>query len=424
MRLTSHVKTDLSIGMNRYLSSIVRHVAVLGGCVGATACALEIDSTSNDVFDLYFFGNGESGMFGTVTGIPWQDSDRQTSGYVQDSSTYYWNQELQQAMVNAVNTWTSAIATPYDYEKHSRKLRIGFFLDDGSTVGGVMNKSMAGYATAQTVVTRFEPEYGANANIYTVAEWAWRDNNVTSYYQPSWVMEGSYWESNILSSGENSIDIAIVLNPVITSYGFDAQGYYYYNQQARSVQELQNVATHEIGHGLGMDSRLYTQRYDTQGNSVASLSGYVSTWDSVLMLDGEHIVQVVDGQIVARYATLAELQAAGWQCGEGLDPTDPNSYTGNEIQYDPERKLSLNGEVGVHIAAVMLEGDTMEHVAYGDGTNVLGPGGTANFEFSDADLRALELVGWQIRSNAVPEPTTATLSLLALTALAARRRRK
>ena len=33
--------------MNRYLSSIVRHVVVLGGCVGAAASALEIDSTSN-----------------------------------------------------------------------------------------------------------------------------------------------------------------------------------------------------------------------------------------------------------------------------------------------------------------------------------------------------------------------------------------
>lgn len=424
MWLTCCAKSVLSIAMNRYLSSIVRHVVVLGACVGATACALEIDSTSNDVFDLYFFGNGEVGMFGTVTGIPWQDEDRQTSGRVQDSSTYYWNQELRQAMVNAVNTWTTAIATPYDYEKHSRKLRIGFFLDDGSTAGGVMNKSMAGYAASQTVVTRFEPEYGSQANRYSVAEWAWRDNNVTSYYHPSWVMDGAYWESNILSSGENSIDIAIVLNPVITSYGFDALGNFYYNVTNRSAQELQNVATHEIGHGMGMDSYMYKQSHDTSGNSVAMLSGYVSTWDSLLTLDGENIVQVVDGQIVARYATLAELQAAGWQCGAGLDPTDPNSYTGNEIQYDPERKLSLNGEVGVHIAAMMLEGDTLEHVAHGDGTNVLGPGGTANFEFSDADLRALELMGWQINTYSVPEPTTATLSLLALTALAARRRRK
>ena len=84
--------------------------------------------------------------------------------FVVDSSTYYWNQEGQQAMRNAVNTWTTAIATPYDYEKHPRKLRIGFFLDDASTVGGVMTKSMAGYAASQTVTTRFEPGFARMPN--------------------------------------------------------------------------------------------------------------------------------------------------------------------------------------------------------------------------------------------------------------------
>ena len=68
--LTCCAKHALSRGMNRYLSSIVRHVVVLGGCVGAAASALEIDSTSNAVFDLYFFGNNEAGLFGTSTGVP------------------------------------------------------------------------------------------------------------------------------------------------------------------------------------------------------------------------------------------------------------------------------------------------------------------------------------------------------------------
>ena len=104
-------------------------------------------------------------------------------------------------------------------------------------------------------------------------------------------------------------------------------------------------------------------------------------------------------------------------------PTNPDSYTGDEIQYDPARRLSLNGELGVHISAIMLEGDTLEHLAHGDGTNVLGPGGTANTAFSAADLRALQMLGWQTVEY-VPEPATATLSLLALAGLAARRRRK
>lgn len=409
--------------MKRSFSSMIRHAGAWIICAGATASALEIDSSGNDVFDLYFFGNGEVGMFGTNTGVEGYDSYRRTTGQVKDSSTYYWNTELKQAMLNAVNTWTTAISTPYDLEKHARKLRIGFFLDDGSTAGGVMASSMAGYATTQTVTTHFESEYGGQANIYSVAEWAWRDNNETAYYRPSWVMDGAYWENSILTMADNSIDIAIVLNPVITSYGFDAAGSYYYNQTARTADELQNIATHEIGHGMGMDSQLYTMDYDSSGNSIAKLSGYVSTWDSLVTLQGENIVTVQDGKINAQYSTLAELQAAGWECAEGKDPLNSESYTGEEIQYDPDRRLSLEGEVGVHISAIMLEGDTLEHISYGDGLNVLGPGGTANATFSQSDLRTLELLGWNIRSNSIPEPTSAALALLGLVGLASRRRR-
>ena len=306
-------------------------------CAGATVSALEIDNTGNDVFDLYFFGNGEAGLFGTLTGVTWSDELRRTKGTVRDSSTYYWNQELKQAMLHAVNTWTTAISTPYDTEKHARKLRIGFFLDDASTPGGVMHTSMAGYAGTQTVTTNFEPEYGTGVNIYSVAEWAWRDNRETAHYSPDWVMDGAYWEENILAAEVNSIDIAIVLNPLITHSGWDAQNQYYYFQTARSVEELQNVATHEIGHGMGMDSQLYTQ----SGNGVTTLSGYVSTWDSLVTLEGEHIVTVQDGEIRARYATLDDLQAAGWECAEGKDPLNSESYTGEELQYDPDRRLSL-----------------------------------------------------------------------------------
>lgn len=413
--------------MSKSLSVMACAISAMSIGMSSAIAAIEIDSASNEVFDLYYFGNGDVGIFGTPTGVTWQDEPRQTSGNVKDSTTYYWGPEMKQAMLNAVNTWTDTIATPYDTTKHARKLRIGFFLDDASVPGGVMTISMAGYATTQTVTTKFEPEYGATTNIYSVAEWAWRDNKETANYNPSWATSGAYWESNILADGANSIDIAIVLNPIVTSYGFDAQGNFYRNEIARTAEEMQNIATHEIGHGMGVDSWLYTQLYDgTTQTSYAGLSGYVSTWDTLLTLDGKHLVTVTDGMIAAEYSTLAALQAAGWECAPGKDPADPNSYTMNEIQYDPARRLSLEGEVGVHIAAQMLEGDTLEHVSYGDGTNVLGPGGTANSTFTEADLRALELLGWSVHRNetpAIPEPTTATLSLLALAGLAARRRR-
>lgn len=392
--------------MRGCFTSIIRRFAVWGLCFGASATALEVDNTSNDVFDLYFFGNGEEGIFGSVQG-DWTDDYRLTSGTVSDSSVYYWSDAYKQAMRNAVNTWTTAITTPYDTTKHARKLRIGFFLDDGSTVGGVMTSSMAGYSATQTVTTRFEPEYGTKANIYSIAEWAWRDNNETGYYKPSWVPSGSYWETNLLATGVNSIDIAIVLNPVETSYTGTTSV-----KTPYSVDVLQNIATHEIGHGMGMDSRLYSTLY-------ANHTNLVSTWDSLVTLDGEHIVTVQDGVVDAKYATLAALQAAGWVCN-GENPSDPASYDMTEIQYDPARRLSLEGEVGVHIAAYALEGNTLEHISAGDDDNVLGPGGRLNGTFSANDLRTMELLGWRV----VPEPAGSTLLMLGLLSLACRRRRK
>ncbi|MBR5522570.1 MAG: hypothetical protein IKV82_03790 [Akkermansia sp.] len=206
-----------------------------------------------------------------------------------------------------------------------------------------MDSDMAGYATYQKVTTNFAPEYGSKANIYSVAEWAWRDNNVTSYYAPPAGMSDYYWEYNLLPSGTNNIDIAIVLNTVNLVFEYDAQGNLISSGRSnRSVEELQNVATHELGHGLGMDSWLYEQ---TAGGT--ELSGYVSTWDSLLTLDGQYIVTVENGKIEARYQTLEELHAAGWE----PIPDNPEDYTWTEIQYDPDRRLSLAGEVGVHISA-------------------------------------------------------------------------
>ena len=79
---------------------------------------------------------------------------------------------------------------------------------------------------------------------------------------------------------------------------------------------------------------------------------------------------------------------------------------------------------GCSMPKIVLPGTPDVAVTYGDGKNVLGPGGTANSTFSESDLRALELLGWSVnREVTIPEPTTATLSLLALAGLAARRRR-
>ena len=389
--------------MNKCFTSVVCSIATLGMCVGTTASALEIDNSSNAVFDLYYFDSGEVGYRGSYN---------TSSGVVKDSDTYYWSEDLKQAMQNAVNTWTEAIATPYDLESNSRKLRIGFFLDDGSN-GGVMNPAMAGYSETYWVAAEYDRTNSTAANTYSIAEWAWCHNYETQNYYPWWASS----PENLLHSESNSIDIAIILNPVTAIY--DGSGIKI-GETARSLTELQNVATHEIGHGMGVSSWLYEQKGD--GAEGAVVSGYMTTWDTLLTLDKETVaVMVGDMKVQTEYDNLAELHAAAWE----PIPENPEDYTFTEIQYDPERQLSLAGEVPVHVSALALPGDTIVHLNYEDGLNVLGPGGTANGEFTESDLRALELLGWSVNRNVlVPEPTTATMSLLALAALAARRRRK
>lgn len=73
--------------------------------------------------------------------------------------------------------------------------------------------------------------------------------------------------------------------------------------------------------------------------------------------------------------------------------------------------MSLAGDIGAHVSAVMLEGDTMEHISHGNGYNVPGPGGTANPAFSYNALITQELLDWHDRQQSIPEPTSATLPL-------------
>ncbi|MBR5523041.1 MAG: PEP-CTERM sorting domain-containing protein [Akkermansia sp.] len=396
--------------MNGRFFTIVRSVATLGLSLGTLASALEVDTDSNEIFDLYYFSSGEVGNLGSYN---------TAVGYLKEGSTYYWSDDMQQAMVNAVNTWTSAIANEYDLEKHGRKLRIGFFLDDGT--GELMDSSMAGYASFTPVTSYYQEEYGSQANYYSVVEWAWRDNNITSGYSPAPGETAYNWDYHLLPSGAKNVDVAIVLNPVVTELTNNVRV-----ESARSLTEMQNVATHEIGHAMGVNSSLYWPE---------NYIGFVTTWDSLLTLDGQRIVtEEFDqyGNKIVLYNTFSDLHAAAWE----PIPENPEDYTWTEIQYDPNRKLSIEGEegkVGVHVSSLAVGGDSLEHLSYNEQVgNVLGPGGTANASFSETDLLALELLGWDIRREAnvepgsqyTPEPTTTTLSLLALAGLAARRRRR
>lgn len=388
--------------------------ACLPVLLAASAHAFEIDSSSNSVFDLYFFGNGEVAQLGEnlsgssdfntgldlqqITGwMDWTGSETQ-------SNISYWTEEQKKAVTEAVGAWTETIQNAYS---GSRKLRIGFFLDDASRSESNMDFGMKGYASYAT--TTANPAGTNPTNAYSVVEWIWREGNAETVSPPAFAAGGSFWNGNLLPSQENCIEVAIVLNPEQVVFGDGTA-----TRVPLSAETLKKVAMHELGHAMGMDSKMFAA-----GSVQTNL---ISTLDSLLMLDENQRVITLgsDGSPVYAYETFSALCDAGWSLYE----TWYNSGEGEE------NLLRLQNDKGEFVnvlvtAGTNAEGNSLIHLlgelGIQDHDDVLGPGGTQGDVFTELDLTALRLLGWQV----IPEPATFGLfSGLVFLGLAICRRRR
>lgn len=377
--------------------------------------AVEIDTTSNEVFDLYFFGNGEVGQTGEnlygikdpITGLDYKE----ITGWMDWTSTgtypsgSYWTDERKQAMISAVNAWTEIIQNSYDTSEN-RKLRIGFFLDDASNSASLMDGGMTGYASYASMTT--DPTPTDIANSYSVAEWIWRDGKSAHVTLPASSPSGVYWNNNLLPSGENCIEIAIVLNPERMVFSGSTV-----TIEDISSEDLKRVAMHEIGHAMGVDSRIY--------GAGGVQTDLVSTWDSLMFLDENQKVITLseDGKYAYAYESFDALCAAGWS----LYQTWYNSGKGGEILL--RLKNDAGESVDLFISARNIEGNSLVHLlgelGASDHDDVLGPSGLQSAVFSERDLAALRILGWQV----VPEPAAFSLLIgLGTLGLTVTRRRR
>lgn len=396
-------------------SKLASCALLLSSLLAASAHGFEADTSSNAIFDLYFFGNGEAGQLGeNLAGIT-NDSTgldiQQIAGWVNwsegetESSQSYWTAEQKQAVVEAVNAWTAIIGNTYD--RTNRKMRIGFYLDDGSRDGSQMGNGMTGYASYAT--TTATPSGNNPTNIYSVVEWLWRDGRSANVTPPSGSV-GSFWNDELLPDQADCIEVAIVLNPetLVISNGTATT-------TPTAPETLKKVVMHELGHAMGMDSKLFTA-----GGYPTHLA---TTWDSLLMLgENQHIVTLDEtGKLIYTYESFDALCAAGWE----MYQTYSESPNGEEMLLRVQNK---NDEIALVLvtAGTNIAGNSLVHLlgdlGVSEHEDVLGPSGIQGSVFTQLDLIAIQALGWQV----IPEPSAfgllAGLSALALGAT--RRKRK
>lgn len=155
------------------------------------------------------------------------------------------------------------------------------------------------------------------------------------------------------------------------------------------------VLVHEIGHALGVSSSLFNNR-DEKRSSV------YNKWDSLLV--------DADGNSVATsdlYTTRTSVLGQNIYLSDGttqIQVYNPNTYA---------------------------QGSSFAHPTDGTGYNLTDsilnysgdPRTASPVAFSDLDLATLRMLGWTLRSDIVPEPATATLSLIGAFVFTIRRRR-
>lgn len=153
------------------------------------------------------------------------------------------------------------------------------------------------------------------------------------------------------------------------------------------------VLVHEIGHALGVASYLFD-------NGIRSSS--YNKWDSLLVDSAGNSVATSD-----LYTNLSSVLGQNIYLSDGttqIQVYNPNTYA---------------------------QGSSLSHPTDGSGYNVTDsilnysgdPRTASPVAFSDLDLATLRMLGWTLRSDIVPEPATATLSLIGAFVFTIRRRR-
>lgn len=275
------------------------------------------------------------------------------------SSDTTWTSEQIDAVTRALSTWDSLIK---------------------NTPGRTINVGLYWVAQAESVLaSAYSPstEYLAINKLQkcsTIAESVWRDHSSAEY--------------------TTSFDIRICCNSAnIKNFYYDVTPM----SEGMGLYDFQTLITHELGHTFGFmsfaqDDGTFETYTGTTGSSNSPYSATIYTAFDALMTNaaGERIINEANGG------------AKVFNLGETLTLSD----TGLTV-YNPSYWQS---------------GSSMCHVGYMSENAVMKPAifsGETIRTLSDAEIALMSAMGWDM----IPEPSSATLSLLGIFSLLWRRKR-
>ncbi len=294
------------------------------------------------------------------------------------SSARDWTQDEIAAMERVLLSWENSIV-----QTAVRSMTVGLYWIDFAAYDKEMSNVLGGAISTRIGYTQVA------------------DNAYQTFTMPEVV-----WREQINLENPTDYDITICFN--------STAGIFYCGEDTSAniglQYDLESVAMHEVGHTLGIQS--YTTLIpDTSPGAIdksgdvafltdADGSMYFTTYDSLLLdANGERAIDIAARNLAE------EGVAAAVRTGATLNVKDSELTIYNPVSWEEGSSIA-------HFAQT----DTLMQPSIGNNT--------FRREMTASEQQVMKSMGWEFRAeDAIPEPTSATLSLLGLAALVMRRRR-
>ncbi len=291
-----------------------------------------------------------------------------------------------------LNYWGDLLGSAHKPKNAEQKVTVSFNFENMLIEGTQeADKHVIGHASPETLI------YTAGSNFYPFTA-----STTSKNFNTLSAAEAKLLARDLVSDygNEAKADIDITFN---SNFNF------FFGTEAElatavvagaTVVDFNTILLHEMAHGIGFFSAMIYSAQNSEGWAKNSLT-YIDSGAPVLDADGKPVYSI-----------------SNWDAMMNIDPDT----------FAPGETITLGEGLDLEVfnPSIWEAGSSMSHISEESDKNAVMnksiSNGVAYREFSEKELALYEQMGWSL-FQVVPEPSSASLSLLALAALMRRRRR-